>query len=267
MRRGISAIELVIATLIGGIVIGGVLYTLSKATRLRETVLEKGEVDSDVLLLAEHLLRVGKTARFCSALGSTLTCQVDFNVPPTGATSTIIFGFSDSASALWEKMLPQSFFSLAFAETVNLPPPLPPPSLSPPGTAPPPPPPPNASDFDKKTPLVGKKFYYRENRGGAWATKRVYRHIANVEFCSDAHMSVDACPIQSNQITQRHLSNQANDVPPDHRTEQGKFFRFRITGLSQESETLDQGRRIQVQGAFYLRNPTGVDELYFQWGG
>ncbi|MBI4403290.1 MAG: hypothetical protein HY537_03975 [Deltaproteobacteria bacterium] len=93
--QGITLIELAVAALVGALVLGmtGFLLTTALRSSQQQTgVGSKGDVELTLLQAQKFIRRLGRVASDCERVSSSeLTCEVDFNIPPTGVTTTVRF--------------------------------------------------------------------------------------------------------------------------------------------------------------------------------
>ena len=101
-------------------------------------------------------------------------------------------------------------------------------------------------------------FYEMLNAAGAWETKDTFNSIARLELCDHASMigTPATCTFNDAMLT-RYQQNALGS----YATSANRFFRFRVT-----TEQGTMGKFSFLNGAFYMRHPTPVGDLRYQFG-
>lgn len=216
-NNGFSLIAIVVGALLAGmflIFVGQVIYQDQVAQKAMSAD-SAAALESAALL--QHVLQVGRLAQSCTKVTSAppaviLQCEVDYNVPSTGALTTVRFFWGGSNGPL--------------------------------------------------------RFQTLE--GTAWKDTLSYgtteRPIVRFELCATSEMGAvtPTCslqPIAQSQGIGRLISSMAVKAPPEDYN--NRFFRFAIS-VAKDSKN-DKPPYV-MQSAFFIRNPTSVDGLTYQWG-
>ncbi|MBI1860686.1 MAG: hypothetical protein HYR96_07190 [Deltaproteobacteria bacterium] len=214
----------------------------------------RGDAETEVSQLAETLTQIGKIAQDCSLDPTTnsLSCKVDFGVPPSGLLTQVNFSYTKNTGPYgFREPLPKrpgfapdpvALVQYAGAAMLN-------PSLilklqNPEAQAAP-------------SPLIMQEYINSQ-----WVTQRTFQNIQSVLICDDAAMTSGNCAIQPKALNDQHAANLVA-AAPGKPTLAKRFYRIQITGVSPAD---DPGKLVQIQTAFYQRNPTSVSGLLYQWG-
>lgn len=211
-KKGFTLVELLVASFLGAVVIGLVAIGLRSFLKGRESIFTKGDLETQITALGQLILNMGRGAMDCTSPSSTsLNCNVDFNVPPTGTTSAVSFSQTTVSG-----------------QTVV--------QYTRPGNAP---------------------QYYPELGTDGNITDFV---ICDCQDMKTGGLSTN-CAIEPVKVSTQWASTVSNcsSAAVD------RYFRFRIGAKSASFKTKDF--QTQFQSAFYVRNPTIVSNLVYQWGG
>jgi len=102
----------------------------------------------------------------------------------------------------------------------------------------------------------GSRILY-ETFDGTWNSNITYVNMLEFQLCDDTSMSSGACPLDNIKINQVHTASLVAAKP----TLPGRFFRFRIRG----AQDVDALGMIQIESAFFVRNPTPYDDVAYKW--
>lgn len=112
-KSGFSLLELLVVVTLGLVVVFVLSGVMTTAFRGSSAVTWKGDLETEITELAEHILKVGRFAQQClKPQPSTLECQVDFSAPPSGTTEKVHFilngtsvSYEKEVSGTWNLLL------------------------------------------------------------------------------------------------------------------------------------------------------------------
>lgn len=211
-KKGFTLIELLVAGFLGAIVIGLVAIGLRSFVKGRESGFTKGDLETQITALGQLILTVGRGAKDCTSPSSTaLNCNVDFNVPPTGALSAVSFSQTTVSG-----------------QTV----------------------------IQYIRPGNNPQYYPELGTDG---------NITDFVICDCQDMKTGGpptnCAIEPVNVSTRWAATMSNcsSAAVD------RYFRFRIRAKSTSFKAQDF--QTHFQSAIYVRNPSIVTDLVYQWGG
>ncbi|MBY0369069.1 hypothetical protein K2X33_00185 [bacterium] len=111
---------------------------------------------------------------------------------------------------------------------------------------------------------ANRQVLYQVWENTQFVTKDRFANIITLNLCDDAAMHAPVACEMNDAITVRHDANRTTGT---FRTDAGRYFRFRVG--AEDKVTIGntgQGKMTYMLGAFYVRHPTSVSTLRYQFG-
>jgi len=99
--------------------------------------------------------------------------------------------------------------------------------------------------------------FYEVNTGSAFVVKDRYQNISDLQLCDDAAMIAGVCEL-ADAVTARHVANRTSGT---WQTDANRFYRFRV-----RAEQGTTSKKVSLAGAFYVRHPTPIANMRYQFG-
>ncbi|MCB0418646.1 MAG: prepilin-type N-terminal cleavage/methylation domain-containing protein [Bdellovibrionaceae bacterium] len=228
-ERGFGLLELMIVTALTALLSVLAAGVMAPTAELKEAILQRGSVESEVVSAAQHVLNVGRAAGNstgtvgCTNTTDTLTCDVDFSRSSIDTSTRVRFRFLSERQALvYERQLSEA---------------------------------PEVWETERMYHGISAFILCGDAQMGASCP--LAPQLMNREHTANLGPQVAlAPPLPPGTLSATPSSTGSN-----------RFFRFRMEGLPERAD-LGKAPPFAVQYAFYVRNPLflGDGSVVYQYG-